>query len=194
MRPRSSLKDFNHLLGRAAVRSVFLLLGGVLDSSLVGHDVEMHVAALLEVLDDVRGEHDVVLDDLLDVADALHLLEEVPDLALDLGHVVHLLHEGAHSVVGFLADSVALGLEVLDELKEVVRLISQLVALRLVVVDRLVEAANLILEMMDSGRVFFALIVKMVPLLLDVVEFLLEAVALGFNMPELVSRQMLDER
>ena len=176
------------------MRSVFLLLGGVLDSSLVGHDVEVHVAALLEVLDDVRGEHDVVLDDLLDVADALHLLEEVPDLALDLGHVVHFLHEGAHPVVGFLADSVALGLEVLDELKEVVRLISQLVALRLVVVDRLVEAANLILEMMDSGLVFFALIVKMVPLLLDVVEFLLEAVALGFNMPELVSRQRLDER
>jgi hypothetical protein len=48
--------------------------------------------------------------------------------------------------------------------------------------------------MMDSGLVFFALIVKMVPLLLDVVEFLLEAVALGFNMPELVSRQRLDER
>lgn len=65
---------------------------------------------VVEVLHDVMMEHDLVANDLFDMAHAFHLLEEVSDFLLNLGKVVKLLDKSGHSVVSLGSDSVALSL------------------------------------------------------------------------------------
>ena len=126
-----------------------------LDPVFVASDSNMEVT--FEVLHVIMMETDWMSDDFLDVAHALHLFEKMLDFLFDLGQVVDLLDETLDSVMGFISDSHAFMFQMLDDIEEVVTLISQLMALSLDVMKSKLKVLDGFSEVMTFFLKFVAL-------------------------------------
>ena len=119
---------------------------------------DSNMVIMFKVFHTVMMETDWMSDDFLDVAHALHLFEKMSDFLFDLGQVVDLLDESLDSVMGLISDSEAFCLQVLDDIEEIVTLISQLMALSLDVMKSKLKMLDRFSEVMTFFLKFVTLV------------------------------------